>query len=279
MDYHEPITVNFDRNVSYKLYQDARPNCLEIAQLQKGLVLMLDGKELIEEGVGFGAPVVLYEDRPYFSRTAECFLQTEGDRSVLVKKFLLDAVSRKRIGSAFYVNDGFYKFFHERYHATYVNHKKLTPAFNRLMELRRIFKVNTEFVRVKPRGTVTVRYTCRPNSIQVEVLLSAIDKDRCKEILILNEQGASFFRRYSDTDGVTLVDGQIGAMETVKAKKASLTNTKGTISFSLRNMEGTMFFRGREKTRGRFSWTGLGYMVKPSLTNFKYTIELETRRN
>ena len=242
-------------------------------------MLMLDGKELIEEGVGFGAPVVLYEDRPYFSRTAECFLQTEGDRIVLVKKFLLDAVSRKRIGNAFYVNDGIYKFFHERYHVTYVNHKRLTPAFNRLMELRGILRVNTEFAKVKPRGTVTVKYTFDPNSIEVEVLLPAIDKDRCREILILNEQGASFFRRYSDTDGVTLVDGQIGAMEKVKAEKASLANTNGTISFSLSNMKGTVFFRGREKTRGRFSWTGLGYIVKPSLTSLKYTIELETRGN
>jgi hypothetical protein len=272
---NSPITVSMDGRISCRLYPDARPQCLEIAQLQKGLVLMLDGKELIEEGVGFGAPVALYEDRPFFSRTAECSLQTEGDCTVLVKKFVLDAVSRKRIGSAFYVNEGFYKFFHARYHATYVNHKRLTPAFNRLMELRGIFRVNTEFVRVKPRGTVTVRYTCRPNSIQVEVSLSAIDKDRCKEILILNEQGASFFRRYSDADGVTLVDGQIGAMETVKAEKASITNINGTISFCLRNMEGTTFFRGREKTRGRFSWIGLGYTVKPSLTNFTYDIEIE----
>ena len=242
-------------------------------------MLIVDGEELIEEGVGFGAPVALYEDRPYFSRTAECFLQTEEDGTVLVKKFLLDAVSRKRIGSAFYVNDGFYKFFHELYHATYVNHKRLTPAFNRLMELRRIFRVTTEFVKVKPRGKVTVRYMCRPNSLQVEVSLSAMEKDRCKEILILNEQGASFFRRYSDTDRVTLVDVQIGAMETVKAEKASLTNMNGTISFSLRNIEGTVFFRGREKTRGRFSWAGLGYMLKPSFNDFKYNIELKTRGN
>jgi hypothetical protein len=248
---------------------------LEIAQLQKGLVLMLDGEELIEEGVGFGAPVVLYDDRPYFSVSAECSVQSEGKRKFLVKSFVLDAVSRKRVGKAFYINDGFYKFFHERFHRTYVRRKRLTPFFNRLMELRRVFRVGTEFVKVKQRGIITVTYNCLPDVIEVEVSLSNLDRAGCREILILNEQGASVFRRYSDSDGLELVDGQVGAMETVEAEQACFSGGNEKVCFSLRQVKETQLFRGREVTRGRFSWAGFGYVLPPNLSVFKYTVGLK----
>ena len=271
-----PITVSVDGHVSCRLYSDTRPHCLEIAPLQKGLVLMLYGKELIGEGVGFGAPVVVYRDRPYFSTSAEVTVQADGGRSVLVKSFLLDAISRKRIGKT-YIDDNFYKFFHKRFHNTYVNNKKLNPAFNWLMELRRLFKIKTEFVKVQPRGTVTVRYAFMPDSIDVNVSLSQLDKSSCKEVLILNEQGASFFNKYHDSDGLTLIGEQVGAMEKVNANRASFATANGSVSFSLKNVNATEFFRGREKTRGRFSWAGFGYSLHPSTRVFRYTISLKSQ--
>ena len=83
-----PITVSVDGHVSCRLYSDTRPHCLEIAPLQKGLVLVLNGKELIGEGVGFGAPVVVYRDRPYFSTSAEVA------RAEVIGKPLLSIIPR-----------------------------------------------------------------------------------------------------------------------------------------------------------------------------------------
>jgi hypothetical protein len=71
----EPITIHLTNRLSVRLYKDTRPNCLETAALQKGLVLMLDNEELIEEGIGFGVPVVKYEDKTYFSSSAEVSTQ------------------------------------------------------------------------------------------------------------------------------------------------------------------------------------------------------------
>jgi hypothetical protein len=272
-----PITVSMDGRISCRLYPGTNPNCLEIAPLQKGIVLMQNGEELIEEGIGFGAPVVVYKDRPYFSTSAEVTVQAEDGNNVLVKSFLLDAISRKRVGKT-YVNDDFYKFFHEHFHTTYVSHKKLNPAFNWLMELRRLFRIKTEFVKVKPRGTVTVKYIFHPDSIDVNVSFSQLEISSCKEILILNEQGASFFSKYHDSNGLTLIGEQVGAMEKVNAEYASFATANGAVSFSLKNVKATEFFRGREKTRGRFSWAGFGYSLQPTTTTFQYTISLKSQQ-
>jgi hypothetical protein len=275
LDSIPPITVGIDGRVSCRLYSDTRPHCLEIAQLQKGLVLMIDGAELIEEGVGFGAPVVQYEDCTYFSGSAQVSVETRGEHTVLVKSFVLDAVSRKRVGKAFMINDDFYDFIHRPFDVIYMHNKRLKPVFNKLVELVKVFGVNTEFVKVKPRGVITVRYTCLSGSVEVAVSLTQLNKFGCKEILILNEQGAAFFRKYADTDGLTLTNGQVGVWEAVKAEEASFSNASGKVAFSLRNVEGSVFFRGREKIRNRCSWVGLGYSLHPRFKVFRYTIKLK----
>ncbi len=277
-----PITVDLLNDISLRLYEDTRPNCLEIAQLQKGLVLIFHGNELIEEGAGFGTPVVQYEDRTYFSTSATCQMHREEEKLTLTKSFIMNAVSRKKIGEASYVNEGFYSFVHKVFHRIYVNHKRLALALNKVMELRNILRVQTEFVEAEPRGIVTVNYACLPRAIEVEVHLSKLNKTRCKEILILNEQGASFFRKYADTEGLKLTDLSIGAWEQVKANEASIADPQERLTFTLPKIENTTMFRGREKTRGRFSWAGLGYSVNPANSRFRYTIKLtikNTRRD
>jgi hypothetical protein len=237
---------------------------------------MIDDKEVIEEGVGFGVPIALYKDEPYFSSSAEIAVQNEGKTKTLIKSFILDTVSRKRFGKTIYVNDGFYSFLHKGFHRVYVKNSLLTPFFIRLIELTKLFGVNTEFVKVKPRGVVTVKYEFHPDSINVEASFIQLNQDDCKEVVVLNEQGASFFRKYSDSNGLILIDGEVGAWVNVDADEASLANLEETISFSLWKVPGAIFFRGREKIRNRYSWVGLGYSLPPHLSTFRYVIKLKT---
>jgi len=48
---------------------------METAPLHKGLVLVLDNNEVVEEGMGFGVPVVKYHDKTYFSSSADVSIQ------------------------------------------------------------------------------------------------------------------------------------------------------------------------------------------------------------
>ena len=266
------FTLKLTDRLSVRIYRDCRPKCLEIGALQKGLVLLLDGKELIEEGVGFGVPVVKYEDKTFFSSKAHVSIKKIGSDCTLTKAYVLDTISLKKFGSSSYIDDSLYSPIRKTFQSLYLKHKKLNPVFNKVMELRDLAKIKTEFVAVKPRGIVTVTYRCRPETIHVQADFSKVKLNKCQEILVLNEQGSSIFQKYVDSNGLNLIEKQIGAWETVTAQTASLQSRSGRISFSLQNEGGAAFFRGWERTRKRFSWAGLNYSMRPSDSSFSYSI-------
>jgi uncharacterized protein YlbG (UPF0298 family) len=272
----EPITIHLTNRLSVRLYKDTRPNCLETAALQKGLVLMLDNEELIEEGVGFGVPVVKYQDKTYFSSSAEASTQKTDSAYTLKKTYLMDTISRKKIWrAASYIDDNFYSSVRKKFEKLYLSHKTLSPLFNKLMELREIAKIKTEFIKVKPRGAIAVNYEIQPTIIKVSVDFSELTLTGCQEVLVLNEQGSSVFQKYADTSGLTLFGNNIGAWDAVTADQASMLSTGEHVAFSLQNICGAALFRGWEKTRNRFSWAGLSYSLRPNHGTFDYEIGLD----
>jgi hypothetical protein len=264
---NEPLTLHLTGRLDVRLYSDQRPAHLETAALQKGLVLLHDGEELIEEGVGFGVPVVKYFDKTYFSRTAQTAFASDGS---IQKTFTLDTISRKRFGKT-YLNDGAYSILMSIFEKIYLKHKRISPLLNKLMEMRSAFKIKTEFLKVTPKGTVTVNYQCHPNTIKIGVDLSGLDLSGCEEFLVLNEQGANKFRKYQDPQ-TNLKCRKIGAWETVKAKQASLIND--SVAFTVEKQVDATLFRGWELTKNRFCWAGLSYSIKPNKKTFNYTIKL-----
>lgn len=244
-----PFTFQLNDRLSVRLYQDSRPKCLETAPLQKGLVLLLDDKELIEEGVGFGVPVVKYKDKTYFSGTAKSWVHKDEECYTLVKSFVLDTISRKRFGRGAYVNDELYNFLHRVFELVYLNHYGLVPVLNKVMELRKTLNIQTEFIKVKPRGMITVMYSCRSEEVQIATELCLLELDRCKEILILNEQGSTFFRRYADSSGSVLFDRKIGAWTKVLANETFFSDEKQTLTFTLKQKKSGTLLRGWEKTK------------------------------
>jgi len=275
----EPLTIRSGKDVALRVYPDSRPRNLEIASLQKGLVLLFRGVELIEEGIGFGVPVARYADKTYFPGSAETFTYANGDAArVIVKSFIYDTISRKRILGGPFINDRLYAFIHGLYESAYLAHKGLRPIFDKVMELRKASGIRTHFIRVQSRGRIDVTYRCLPGRIEVQVDLRKLDRSRCEEVVVLNEQGATFFRRYLDTDGLGLLDRQIGAWEKVEADEASFSDMEGTLAFTLKNVDNATLYRGSERVKGRFSWAGFSYALRPNASIFAYTIQLRPGR-
>jgi hypothetical protein len=81
-------------DLAVRLYADTRPHVGKIAELQKGLVLVDGGRRLIEEGFGFGAPIVQVGDVTYLSRQAQIALRREGEHVTLVKAYTMDVADR-----------------------------------------------------------------------------------------------------------------------------------------------------------------------------------------
>jgi hypothetical protein len=266
--------MQLTNRLSVRLYKDCRPTCLETGALQKGLVLLFDGKELIEEGVGFGVPIVKYSDKTFFSSKADVSIQKTDSPYNVTKTYTLNTVSLKKLGRVTYIDDSLYSQLRKTFERLYLKHKKLSPLFNKTMELRELANIKTEFVTVKPRGTVTVNYNLQPNAINIQADFSRIALSKCEEVLVLNEQGSSTFQKYADTSGLTLFGNKIGGWGIVTADQASLQSANGHLSFSLQNHKGSTLFRGWERTRKRFSWAGLSYSMRPNNGTFNYSIDL-----
>ena len=268
---NEPCTFNASKAISFRLYPDNRPKNLEIAALQKGLILNKAKDDLIEEGAGFGVPIVKYADYTIFSSSAELFRQ-DYSRNIFKKVYNMDTISRKRIHGAF-INDNLYSYFHAAFERLYLRQSS-RRAFDYTMRLRKTLGLHTQFTKIASRGKIAITYNCLPNRINISIDFSNLDKTKCQELLLLNEQGATHFRKYSDSNKTTYYDTQIGAWTKVTAKHASFIDAKHNLSFSLENIAGAMLYRGREQIKDRFSWAGMTYTLPPYTSIFKYSIRV-----
>lgn len=271
----KPITVPLTGRLSVRLYEDSRPHCMETSSLHKGLVLLLDNREVIEEGMGFGVPVIKYKDKTYFSSSANVSIQKSQSVCLIKKMYVLDTISRKKFWRSTYINDNFYSLARKTFAKLYLRHKKVSSLFNNVMMLRNIAKIKTEFQKVKPKGTVTINYEIQPKIINVSVDFSNLMLDSCEELLVLNEQGSNIFDKYVDSSGLKLVGSKIGGWDPVSAKQTFLISSKAQIAFSLQQHRKAALFRGWENTRGRFSWAGLNYSLVSFHGIFDYAIRFD----
>ncbi|MCZ6616407.1 MAG: hypothetical protein O7B32_03745 [Thaumarchaeota archaeon] len=263
-----PHRFVISQNIEALLYNDNRPNRMEIADLQKGLVLELESKEIIEEGIGFGAPVVIYGDDVFFSKTAR--IVNVGPENI-TKIFQMDSISRVDFQGIIF-GGFFYKKFYDIFSRHYMETNWSQAFFRMLMALKRSLGFRTRFIAVENRGSVRVKFKFIPSKILVNVDLTGLRTSGCKEILLLNEQGARSFNRYSDSSGTEQNVSQMGAWEEVKSKSATLEGVG--VKFTIYQQHGVKLMRGREEVLGRLSWIGFAYSLQPSITEFDYAIQI-----
>ena len=225
----EPFNFYFGPRSALRVYPDKRPRNLEITGIHKALILVSDGVELVEEGAGFGLPIARFHDKTFFPGSALLSLIDEGPPTVIEKTYIMNTISVKQISGS-RISDTLYHPVHRAFTHLYLSLGRLRFAFDAVMELRNIVGVRTSFETAKPRGSVAVRYTLHPDIVEIEA--NSKLETSCEELVFLNEQGASIFRRYSDVNESELIDERMGAWDRIEAGEATLSDLENKLSFS-----------------------------------------------
>jgi hypothetical protein len=87
-----PLEAQAIGETRLRLYVDRRPHTGKISGLHKGLIWVKGDRELVEEGYGFGVPIVFFEGLAYVSRNAET-TQIKRDRETeWVCRYKMDTI-------------------------------------------------------------------------------------------------------------------------------------------------------------------------------------------
>lgn len=264
-------TISLSDSLALRAYSDTRPHNWDLADLQKGLILVINGVETVGEGAGFGVPILLFSEERYFSGSSHIYLSNRNGFKIIRKEFLMDTVPKKRYKKT-NVGGKRLRTMSRYLGKLYQKHRRIPLlALNSLL-LRMGF--HTSFVKTAPAGKVIATYAISGRRIRVRIDLNDLERKNLQKVVVLNEQGSSFFRRYSDSNGTELVDGQIGSWETVEAEWASIKDSQSSVGFRLGHVENSILRRGREFLEGSLDWVGLDYEFTPKDAAFEYTIDL-----
>jgi hypothetical protein len=266
-------THSISDSVALKINSNTQPLNMKIANLQKGAILLYNGAEVVGEGIGFGVPIGKYADETIFSGSS--FLQVHKKENLIIirKEFLMDLIARDKFRNLKLENMKL-RWIIDSISLLYQKHKRLAQIILLTKKLLFKFGVESTFVRTVPKGKVVVTYTLNRNRILVKINLSQLDRTDLQKVFVLNEQSAQFFRKYSDSEGIELVDDEIGAWNNVTAQWARIFDEQNKIGFNLKNIEGTVLRRGRELMQGSLDWIGLDYELDPEHDPFEYEIQI-----
>jgi hypothetical protein len=267
----EEHTVPLLSSVALRVYSNTKPFNLKIANLQKGLIFVHNGIERVGEGTGFGFPVLIYGKETFFSASSTISVAHPGSFVRIRKEFFMDRIARNKFRNVHLENAQartFIKYLTELYQ----RNKSL-----RFLSLKEFFVnmgVESVFVKTASIGKIIVTYDLSSCVVNVKVDFSQLKKKHPQKIFILNEQSASFFRKYSVAQYESFVDEQIGAWDIVDSDWACLTDLQESVGFRLWNINGCVLRRGREIMNGHMDWAGLDYEVYPQNDVFEYKIEI-----
>ncbi|MBI2851566.1 MAG: hypothetical protein HYX84_00470 [Chloroflexi bacterium] len=268
------ISVSMGR-VSVLFNCGGLPCACSFDRIQKGLTLAYQDAELVEEGTGFGVPIVKLGYETVLPGYASIVQQKRGE--MIRVNYHLNLAQRLRSKNGkrldwpplYWANEWFSRL-HRKYPAARGLISGTGHSLRKMLGLIRAFEETATF------GTVAVTYIIhnRQGLISVDMDLSELPRHRNIEIIITNEQGASHFDSYRDSEGTVKNGEAIGTWEEVQANEASLIDRRNEIVFSLERVPGARLFRGRELAPGTLAWSGLDYVLTSHPSSFSYDVQI-----
>ncbi len=249
--------------------------------IPKGLTVSCGGIDLSEEGVGFGVPVLKQPRETIFpgSSRVTCTIQ---ETTVVAVEYDMNLVERlstqKRCSLAHVALNAVREplaLLHRRYPIVRNAFSAISRALHAALGIRTTFELIESF------GIVRVTYTIDTSTGNVRVHMDARDLSTrgCIELILMNEQGANVFDRYSDSEGRELKGSAIETWQEVAAGEATFLDSRHGVFFTMKSARGARLFRGRELAEGRLAWAGLAYSLPADTNNFHYDISVGTLRS
>ncbi len=260
--------LRLNDRVCFRLHETVEAGPGDSSALQKGLVMLVEGRAVCGEGVGFGVPAVEYLGRILFCTHATVRVRNKE----LVKSFSTDTVQRKTWRQRFPVDGRVYLLLERRLVNRYRLDSRQRAFLFHVMRFISLLGFRLSYQKIRSRGLIEIRYRLSGRNVEVTVDSSQLIDRRYERLLIFNEQ-SSGFDLYKDKIR-TLKGDEIGVWEMTESERACLTSTHARVTFCVRNVEGTVLYRGRELLRPRLDWAGFCYSVPPSKERFEYTIEI-----
>jgi hypothetical protein len=245
------------------------------SRIQKGLILKKGHRDLSEEGVGFGVPVLKLGQETIFPGSWRARVKRLEGYTLVEADFVLNLTIRITRNGRLIAGKGFYK---TKEMLSFLH--RYNPLLRRSLSfsselLRGAFSLEDVFVEVKPVSFIKAFYKIKNCKILVELKFSkSVARKEITEVIIMNEQGANYFDTYRDSKCQVLQKGKIGSWDETYAEVASFVNPADRISFTLKRAKGARMFRGRELTPGRLAWSGLAYVLSPQTERFSYSIDI-----
>ncbi len=269
-----PLTGGFGLQLSSRSEWVSR---YPTASLQKGLVLFYREKNLAEEAVGLGVPIVKRGLQTIFPSEADLYLHGGGIETKVSARYTLNLEERiARNGNTAIKN----RFAYTVKNSLAAAIRKIPLMRSGLTStsnlLRTIFAWETTYELSKFSTHIVLTYSIDEimGKIKVELAGGDFRSNSLSEIIVMNELGAHHFDQYQESGGVCQSGEDIGCWDEVIGEEAAFIDRTHKISFGVRQVNGAKLYRGRELIEPRLAWAGFGYSFAPNLEQFEYEITL-----
>ncbi len=266
-------TFRLSDTLALRVNSNSYPQNMKIADLQKGLILLYNGTEVIGEGTGFGVPIAKYADETFFSGSSSIYFRKQGSVVEIRKEFFMDLVARDGFKNLRLEDSKIRRIF-DFISRLCQEHKRFAQSIQITKSVLFKFGVKSTFIKTACKGKVIASYILDRKRILVKLSFNQLEQNNLVKIFVLNEQGAHFFSTYSDSEGSILSNKEIGIWDNIVAQSAKIATVQNKIGFRLKQVEGSVLRRGRELQPGSLNWIGLDYEIDPNHRHFEYEIEM-----
>ncbi len=270
----EKIDLPLDSRNILRVYADCRPHVFQTAKLQKGAIIVHNGLELVEEGLGIGVPVCRYRDGTRFSLGADTFVHDSATNPAVIKIYEMNGLAEKRFRGVPIRRESYPARLLKVMEKGYRGIRRFRAETTAMLDILGLLGMRNEYSQSRSKGRITVTYHNSGRELKINASLDELSSEGLMSIVFANEQGGRMFDEYADSTGIELHERQIEPWQTTEAKWANLHSGMYSVGFGLHRPSGWLIVRGREVVRNRISWSGLDLFHNGISRALEYSVKI-----